>query len=455
MRFFFVNFARCARTRSDLRAETQPGRCTVVDNAGLTKERCACGYGEHYTRSMALTQTTTTTTTTTPRLTQGDLLLPFIDVLAAAGGRARGKVVADALAERVSLDNDERTRPVLTTGGRKINAWDRTVRWIHQLARVRGLTIAEEPGLWALTDRANDALRNARPGVVVVIYESERGLALWGTAEAVEKRLEAGSLDLIVTSPPYPLLRAKEYGNLTERDYIEWLVERAAAWKEALADTGSLMLNLGDVWMPGQPTQSLYQERVLLRLVDDLGFHLAQRLYWHNPAKMPAPAAWVTVQRVRVTPAVESLFWLSKTANPKANNRNVLRPYSDAMRRTIAQGGTNLGARPSGHAPSADGFSADNGGSIPHALLQASNTASNDTYSRTCRERGLKIHPARFPQELPAFAIGLTTAQGDIVYDPFAGSLTAAAVAERMGRRWVASERSLEYLRAGLGRIVS
>ncbi len=49
--------------------------------------------------------------------------------------------------------------------------------------------------------------------------------------------------------------------------------------------------------IPGAPAQSLYQGRVLLRLIDQLGYSLLQRLYWHNPAKLPAPAAWVTGAR--------------------------------------------------------------------------------------------------------------------------------------------------------------
>jgi site-specific DNA-methyltransferase (cytosine-N4-specific) len=94
-------------------------------------------------------------------------------------------------------------------------------------------------------------------------------------------------------------------------------------------------------------------------------------------------------------------------------------------------------------------FSADNGGSIPHALISIPNTASNDPYARACRREGLKPHPARFPLALAEFAIRLTTEPGDVVYDPFAGSLTTAQAAQALGRRWIASERSRTYLEAG------
>jgi site-specific DNA-methyltransferase (cytosine-N4-specific) len=227
------------------------------------------------------------------------------------------------------------------------------------------------------------------------------------------------------------------------------LIERAAAWTEMLKEDGSLFLNTGDCWLPGTPTASLYQERLLLALVDDLGYHLAQRLYWENPSKLPAPAEWVTIRRIRLNPSVEQILWLSKTPFPKANNRNVLRPYSQSMRSTLAAGGTNPGPRPSGHSMLPGAFAADNGGSIAHTLLSIPNTASNDPYARACRQSGLKPHPARFPLALAEFAIKLTTDPGDLVYDPFAGSLTTAQAAQALDRRWIASEQSRDYLETG------
>ena len=233
---------------------------------------------------------------------QSQLVLPLLSVIGEAGGSVRAKRAADQLAERIGLSAAERTLQVETTGGKRINAFDREVRWVHQLAKLRGLTCNDGPGRWALTDLAADKLRNARPGVVVTIFESERGMVLWTSAEAIEGHLDAGSINAIVTSPPYLLGRArrKEYqGPQAEREYVAWLADRAAAWYEALADDGSLFLNLGDCWIPGTPTQSLYVDRLLIKLVDDLGYHLAERLYWENPSKLPAPAEWVTIRRIR------------------------------------------------------------------------------------------------------------------------------------------------------------
>jgi site-specific DNA-methyltransferase (cytosine-N4-specific) len=117
------------------------------------------------------------------------------------------------------------------------------------------------------------------------------------------------------------------------------------------------------------------------------------------------------------------------------------------MRNRIDQGGeTSTRRRPSGHFINKQAFEKDNGGSIPHNLLIASNSQSNDTYQTRCRAAGLPIHPARFPASLPRLFIKFLTQPNDIVYDPMSGSGTVAQVAEELGRQWIISEQSLTYL---------
>jgi site-specific DNA-methyltransferase (cytosine-N4-specific) len=45
---------------------------------------------------------------------------------------------------------------------------------------------------------------------------------------------------------------------------------------------------------------------------------LAQEFFWWNPAKLPTPAEWVTVRRIRVKDAVNCVWWLSPTPWSKA-----------------------------------------------------------------------------------------------------------------------------------------
>jgi len=290
-------------------------------------------------------------------------------------------------------------------------------------------------------------------------FKSRFGAAYLGDSLEVLQALPTRSLNLVVTSPPYALHFKKAYGNETKDAYIEWFLPFAHEILRVLADNGSFVLNIGGSYNQGVPTRSIYHFKLLVALVEEVGFHLAQECFWYNPAKMPMPAEWVTVRRVRVKDSVEYVWWLSKTPNPKASNLNVLKEYSEDMIR-LNRNGVKGTVRPSGHVirNSFDKILA--GGSIPsnvteaefdepESMMKMGNNAANDTYTRRCKEEGVKIHPARFPALLPKFFIKLLTDPNDLVMDPFAGSLTAASVAESLERRWIAGEAVEEYLRAG------
>lgn len=287
-------------------------------------------------------------------------------------------------------------------------------------------------------------------------YRTPWGGAVLGDSLEVLGRLPDNSIDVVVTSPPYALHFKKEYGNANQDDYVEWLLPFAREIKRVLADTGSLVLNVGGAWNPGKPTRSIYTYKLLIALVEQAGFELAQEFFWFNPAKMPVPAEWITVRRIRVKDAVEFVWWLSKTPYPKASNRAVLRPYSKDMIR-LNQRGLRATKRPAGHLINQSFANTDHGGSIPPNvldedvpvdMLKFGNNAANDPYTMKCKKAGMKIHPARFPAVLPEFFIRMLTDYNDLVLDPFAGSNTTGMVAEGLERRWLAIELDASYLEA-------
>lgn len=285
-------------------------------------------------------------------------------------------------------------------------------------------------------------------------YSTGRGQIHWGDSRAwLHSVGKPNSVDLIMTSPPFGLVRKKDYGNEDADAYCDWFRPFAEGFKRVLKDDGSLVIDIGGAWIPGQPTRSLYHFKLLLMLVEEYGFHLCQEHYWWNPAKLPTPAEWVNVRRVRVKDAVNCVWWLSKTPYPKANNRRVLAPYSKAMEGLLKNGYTAK-LRPSGHDIS-DKFSRDNGGSVPPNLLAIANTESNGRYQDYCREHNIAIHPARFPSQLPEYFIRMLTDPGDLVMDPFGGSCVTGAVAEALDRDWVCCELSEEYLQGALARFKS
>lgn len=283
----------------------------------------------------------------------------------------------------------------------------------------------------------------------VPYYVSEYGAAYLGDALELLKLLPNESVNLVMTSPPFALNRKKAYGNVKPNEYVKWFMPFAKESWRVLKEDGSLVIHIGGSWDKGLPTRSLYHFELLLELCrnNDSGckFYLAQDFYWFNSARLPSPAEWVTVRRIRVKDAVDPIWWLSKNPFPKADNRKVLNQYSKAMQQLLKRG-YNAGPRPSGHNISLK-FQRDLGGAIPPNLLAFANTESNSQYLRGCRECKFQPHPARYPVELPEFFIKFLTNEGDLVLDPFGGSNATGEAAEKTKRRWICFEAEEQYLK--------
>jgi DNA modification methylase len=290
-----------------------------------------------------------------------------------------------------------------------------------------------------------------RDSKIKPFYKTKHGrMYCVDSLEFIRAEIDDGSVDLIMTSPPFGLVRKKTYGNVDAENYVTWFHPFGLEFHRILKPHGSLVIDIGGAWSRGQPTRSLYHFELLIMLCKDLGFHLAQEIFWWNPSKLPTPAEWVTVRRVRVKDAVNCVWWLSKTPWPRASNRRVLAPYSDSMK-SLLKNGYKAKKRPSGHDISTK-FNIDNKASIPPNLLAVPNTESNSYYLRYCREKGLPQHPARFPSEVPEFFIRMLTDPEELVFDPFAGSCVTGEVAERLKRKWICCDNVEEYLAGALGR---
>ncbi len=274
-----------------------------------------------------------------------------------------------------------------------------------------------------------------------------------------------GRVQLILTSPPFPLNQKKKYGNLTGSEYRNWFTGLADVYSELLSDDGSIVIELGNAWEPDRPVQSLLPLESLLGFVNNpkAGLRLCQQFVCYNPARLPSPAPWVTINRIRTTDSYTNVWWMSKTDYPKADNSKVLRPYSKSMKNLIKRQSYNSGKRPSQHSISEKSFLTDHGGSIMHNVLEfqsidearelripdnifsISNTRSTDYFLQSCKEEGYNPHPARMQPELVSFFIEFLTEPGDLVLDPFAGSNTTGFCAERAKRKWISIEMEKEY----------
>jgi DNA modification methylase len=302
-----------------------------------------------------------------------------------------------------------------------------------------------------------------------VEYATGLGAAIVGKSEEILKgpfgKTLKGKVQLVFTSPPFPLNRKKRYGNVEGNKFKAWLKRYAKLLKDLLTPDGSIVIEMGNAWQPGLPVMSTLALETLLAFKREAGLYLCQEFIWYNPAKLPTPAQWVTIERIRVKDAFTRLWWLSPNPRPKADNRRVLIPYSEAMRSLLKTKKYNAGLRPSQHNISATSFLKKHRGASPPNVLSyggatgnlliGSNTHNVDPYYDYCKALGVAPHPARMPVDLAKFFIQLCTESGDLVLDPFAGSNTTGAAAEALKRRWVAVEAEAEYAKASLGRFPS
>jgi site-specific DNA-methyltransferase (cytosine-N4-specific) len=286
-------------------------------------------------------------------------------------------------------------------------------------------------------------------------YSTSKGQMVAGDSLEVLSNMEDDTIDLVVTSPPFALQRQKEYGNKEQYEYVEWLSQFAHLVYRKLKNTGSFVLDLGGAYQKGVPVRSLYNFRVPLKFCDDLGFFLAEEFFWYNPSKLPSPIEWVNKRKIRVKDAVNTVWWFSKTEWPKVNMKNILTPYSDRMKKLLENPGKYYKPkeRPSGHSIS-ETFANDNGGAIPSNLLQISNSESNSIYLQRCKSLNVKGHPARFPEKLPEFFIKMLTDENDLVVDIFGGSNTTGYTAEKLNRKWLSIEQSIDYIASSVFRFL-
>lgn len=274
-----------------------------------------------------------------------------------------------------------------------------------------------------------------------------------------------GKVQLVVTSPPYPLNEKKSYGNLTGEKYLAWIESLAPILSNLLTEDGSIVIELGNSWEKNRPVQSLLTMEALLSFTKAKGanLRLIQQFVCYNPSRLPSPAQWVTINPLRTVDSFTHVWWLAKSDYPKADNRKVLRPYSSSMKSLLKRGSYNAGLRPSEHRISETSFLNDRGGSISHNLFEMeamqdgreprlpnafslSNSASSDYFHRACKESGITPHPARMPMGMASFFIDYLTDKGDLVLDPFGGSNTTGFAAAITGRQWVAVDASDRYV---------
>lgn len=383
---------------------------------------------------------------------------PILDAYDAEGGEADNAAVYQHVAQTLGVDANAYHSPVGEAQQTR-NIFHRDVRFAQQTLRSKGLISRIGRGQWTLTQEGKQTLTKTEADRHMVAFSTELGVALWGNALHVFDTVIHDDIHLCLTSPPY-LGITRSYGTYhDEQAYIDFLLAVLTPIREKMAPGANLALNISNdsVLRKQFGARSLYLEMLILALAKNLDLVLMDRLVWHAPDKAPK-GYQVTHQRTHLTSRHEPILWFCNAPEQcLADNRRVLTPYNDQMKKLIANHGEQRARHLSDYHPNTrvGGFSKDNGGSIPSNILTfPTRCRSNQGVKTAARTLGLPVHGALYPVALADHLIRWLCPEYGLVVDPFGGYATTAWAAEQCRRRWATCELHWEYLRPALTRFI-
>jgi len=318
-----------------------------------------------------------------------------------------------------------------------------------------------------------------------------------GNALTVLKTLPSESVDCVVTSPPYFLLR--DYGTMgqiglenTPEQYIKRLASVFMECRRVLKNDGTMWVVIGDSYAGSgrgwggkndlysrkiQPRASYatefskpknipnYKNKDLIGIpwllalaLRDLGWYLRQDIIWHKPNPMPESV------RDRCTKAHEYLFLFSKSAKYYFDHSAMLEPAKYDGRKQVMYSGSPK------YLNNASGLKTQSlskgGDRYPNKIrvfgsknqvgtgrndigkMWTEKPARNKRSVWSVPTRGFKgAHFATFPPDLIRPCIVAGSPPDGIVLDPFMGAGTTALVARELGRNYIGIELNEEYVR--------
>lgn len=244
-------------------------------------------------------------------------------------------------------------------------------------------------------------------------------------------RLDADSVDLVVTSPPYANQRAATYGGVKPDAYVEWFLPIAEELRRVLKPTGTFILNIKEPAIRGERHVHVIE---LILEMRKRGWLWTEEFVWHK--KNCYPGKWPN----RFRDSWERLYHFTMSPKFKMRQESVMVPMGDWKESRLRNlSDTDRLRDESKHA---NGFGKKVDNWIGRAMAYPTNVLHMAT------ECGYKGHPAAFPKALPTWFVRLFTDPGDTVLDPFAGSGTTLLAALELGRRAIGIDTDQEYCEA-------
>lgn len=390
-------------------------------------------------------------------MSQLDLFQAIADVYSESDMPMANRELYKRLISKLRLPDDT-LKSKSVVGNSSFNEFKRKVRWFQQTLKQAGVLsrIEGARGSWTAVKKKESELDKILPNFAVIGFSTKLGVAIIGYSESVFAKINE-PIHLILTSPPFPLANARKYGNVAESEYVDWICKTLEPVVKNLVDGGVLTLNISnDIFMHKSAARSLYRERLVLALNDKLGLRKMDELIWINTSKPPGPYQYASKRRVQLNVGWEPIYYF--TNNPDkviADNRRVLQPHTKEHLKFIESGGAKKAAVKSDGAYRLyeGSYSNKTEGKIPKNIIVAGTAcAENRRYKRDAEASGFQSHGAMMPDRVVEPLIKLFTNEGELVVDPFGGSIRTGRTAERLNRRWICVDPVFDYVMGGATR---
>lgn len=259
----------------------------------------------------------------------------------------------------------------------------------------------------------------------------ERNKIICGDTIEKMKELPDASVDLIFADPPYWMrttgilnrVEGTEYDGCDDSwdNQFESTEDYNKFTKDWLFECQRLLKPNGSIWVIGS-MQCIYSIGAIMQA---LGFWFINDVIWQK--KNPTP----NFKGTRLNNSHETLIWATKSQKAKYtfNYKTAKELNTDTVQEEEFEKGTRKQL-----------------GSVWKIGICQGN-------ERLKKDDGTKLHSTQKPEELLRRVIAISSNTGDLVFDPFGGTMTTATVAKKMGRDFLTIEKEPEYCKYGQRRI--
>lgn len=245
-----------------------------------------------------------------------------------------------------------------------------------------------------------------------------------GDARRLLQRVKSHSVQLILTSPPYPRRRKATCHSVSSQDFVQWMMQFESEWRRVLKPHGSVIIVIKEGAFRGQREPYVMD---LIREMQRRGWLWVDEYIWVK--KNAAPGFWPN----RFRDGFERCLHFSRGPRPMMNQNAVRLPIGNWATKRLKK----LSAKDRTRASSAtgSGIARKLANWVGKRFVLPTNVLHLATECRNVR------HPAAFPESLAEFFVKLFSKKGDVVLDPFLGSGTTCVVAKRLRRRFLGFEK--------------